>query len=132
VPFLSNSRVITCLGIGRVDNASELLSKAFEEDPVITYMFYTMSKEKRLTYLPKYFDALLTAATINHAIIDEIGGWKSCGILVPPGHKVKNPFTLLPAGILPTLYNIGFKGCQVTTNYFPLLHPLLIYTVTIE
>ena len=72
-----------------------------------------MSHKARLAYLPKYFDGLLTAAAMNNAIFDETEGWKSCGVLMPPGCRVDNPLTMLPAGFIPMLWNIGVGGCQV-------------------
>lgn len=96
----------------RVQNATEVLSKAFEVDPTITYLLNSMSKEQRLACLPQCFSALLTAAALNHASLDEAGDWKSCGVLVPPGCKIDNPLTLLPAGLLSVLWTIGLGGCQ--------------------
>jgi hypothetical protein len=72
-----------------------------------------MSPEARLAYIPNYFDGLLTAAAMNNAIFDEAGDWKSCGVLMPPGCRVDNPLTFLPAGFISMLWNIGVGGCQV-------------------
>jgi hypothetical protein len=97
----------------RVPDATKLLSSVFETDPVITYMLCSMTPETRLAYLPKYFNALLTAAAMNQASFDEIDDWKACGVLMSPGHRVDNPFTIIQAGFLPMLWNIGVRGCQV-------------------
>lgn len=35
---------------------------------------------------------------------------------MPPGKRVDNPLTLLPAGMLGVLYNIGLKACYVRTE----------------
>jgi hypothetical protein len=80
-----------------------------------------MSKEQRLAYLPKYFSALLTAAALSHASFEEVGDWKSCGVLVPPSCKIDNPFTLLPAGFLSVLWTIGIGGCQACSRLVHLL-----------
>ena len=80
-----------------------------------------MTKEQRLSYLPKYFTVLLTAATLNHASIDEVNGWESCGILLPPGYKVDNPLTLLPAGFFSVLWTVGIGGCQARSPPTPTL-----------
>jgi hypothetical protein len=96
-----------------VKEAAQLLSKAFEEDPVITYMLSSMDKQDRLAYLPKYFNALLTAAAMNGGRFDEADGWKACGVLIPPGHRVDNPWTFLPAGFLSMLWKVGISGCRV-------------------
>jgi hypothetical protein len=72
-----------------------------------------MSTETRIAYLPRYFNTLLTAAAMNNASFMEANDWESCNILMPPGHKVDNPWTLLPAGFIPLLWNTGIRGCQV-------------------
>jgi hypothetical protein len=66
----------------RVAAASSLYSKAFEIDPVITYLLSPMgSKSARLAYLPSYFKALLTAASMNEALFFEANDFKSISIL---------------------------------------------------
>ena len=72
-----------------------------------------MTPEARLAYLPKYFDVLLTAAAMNNAIFDEADDWKACGVLMPPGCRVDNTWTLIPAGFFPMLWNIGVGNCKV-------------------
>ena len=72
-----------------------------------------MAPAARTAYLPDYFGALLTAAALNKASIDEIGGWRSCGVLVPPGVRVDNPWTLLPAGLVGMAWAVGARGCVV-------------------
>lgn len=72
-----------------------------------------MSPDARLAYLPKYFDGLLTAAALNKASFAEVDNWKCCGVLMPPGCRVDNIWTILPAGFIPMLWNIGVGGVQV-------------------
>ena len=97
----------------RVEAATKLLSSIFGTDPVITYILCSMKPETRLAYLPKYFSALLTAAGMNKAIFDEADDWKCCGVLMPPKRRVDNPWTILQAGFIPMLWNVGVGGCQV-------------------
>ena len=81
-------------------------------------MLSSMGHEARLAYLPKYFDSLLTAAAMNNAVFHEVGGWRGCGVLMPPGYRVDNIWTMLPAGFIPMLWKIGIGGCQVG-GFFP-------------
>ncbi|TVY85293.1 putative N-acetyltransferase [Lachnellula suecica] len=90
--------------------ATKLFAKAFETDPIITYMLSSMGTEARIAYLPRYFDALLTAAALNQASFMEADDWQSCSVLLSPGHRVDNTWTMLQAGMIPLLYNIGFKS----------------------
>ena len=103
----------------RVADASRLLSSAFLEDPVIIYMLSSMKPDARVAYFPRYFHALLTAAAMNKAIFHEADDWKVCGVLMPPGRRVDNPMTIMQAGFLPVLWNIGLKGCQVNFIRLP-------------
>ena len=97
----------------RVQAATKLLSKAFETNPCITYVLNSMTKEKRLAYLPAYFDVLLTVGAMNHGTFEEIDNWGSCAVMMPPGYRVDNPFTLMQSGFLPMLWNCGIGGCSV-------------------
>lgn len=72
----------------------------------------------RLAYLPTYFRTLLKAAALNDATFDEIDNWKCCSVIMPPGKRVDNTWTLLPAGFLGTLWNLGVSGCQVWFAFF--------------
>jgi hypothetical protein len=100
----------------RLPQATTLLSLAFATDPVITYLLHSMSATARAAYLPSYFSALLKAASLNGARFDEAGEWGSCGVLVPPGKRVDNFWTLVPAGFVGMLGRIGVGGCWVSFN----------------
>jgi len=96
----------------RVRSAAKLLSEEFVDDPVIRYMLDSMSSEKRAAYFLRYFEILLSAAALNSARFDEADGWSSCAVWMPPGRRVDNPATLLPAGLISILWNIGIQGCR--------------------
>ena len=96
----------------RVPEATDLLSQAFKADPTITYLLSSLTAEQRELYRPTFFRAILSAAAMNDASFDEINGWKSCGVIVPPGCQVDSLGTLLPAGFLSVVWSIGFGGCQ--------------------
>lgn len=59
---------------------------------------------------------MLLAATLNRALISEVNGWESCGVLVPPGCRVDNYAALLPAvgTLLPGMWRLGGAGCKVS------------------
>ncbi|RDL40766.1 Acyl-CoA N-acyltransferase [Venustampulla echinocandica] len=103
---------ITVGGKDRVKPAAALFAKAFEDDPMITYLLCTMTDEKRIAYLPEYFERLATAASLNGASFPEAEDWKACGGLIPPGKRVDNFWTLIPAGFASVLWNVGFSGCM--------------------
>ena len=97
----------------------------FANDPVITYMLCSMpSQSARLAYLPNYFQALLKAATLNGASFDAIGPdgkYEACAVLMPPGKRVDNTWTLIPAGFLGCLWRLGWGGCKVCYVFLVLL-----------
>lgn len=72
------------------------------------------TEAERLAYLPQYLHTLVKAAALNGATFDEIGGYESCAIFMPPGRKVDNVWTLVPAGFFGCLWRLGVGGCQVS------------------
>ncbi|KAE8443779.1 hypothetical protein EG329_001373 [Mollisiaceae sp. DMI_Dod_QoI] len=112
---------ITTGGRDFVPQAAILFASSFTTDPVITYFLHTMPLTKRLAYLTEYFNALLTAAALNDAKFTEIDGFKSCVTVMPPGKKADNFATLIPAGLIGALWNIGFGGCsRMIYEYAPM------------
>jgi len=61
-------------------------------------------------YRPKFFHVLLHAVVLNGGRIDEIGDFKSCGVLMPPGKDVGNPWTWTQAGFIGVLLKLGISG----------------------
>ncbi|KAK5132609.1 hypothetical protein LTR08_008808 [Meristemomyces frigidus] len=101
---------ITTGGRERVPQTSILYSDSFRTDPTVTYMLANLSPPARHAYLYTYFTALVTGAALNHAVFSEAADFSSCLVLMPPGCRADNPFTLLQAGLLGVLWNIGLKG----------------------
>jgi hypothetical protein len=77
-----------------------------------------MSPAQRSAYLPSYLSALLKAAALNSATFDEANDWASCGVLMPPGKRVDNPWTMLQAGLVGMAWKVGRGGCMVC--FFPI------------
>ena len=78
-----------------------------------------MDIAQRISYLPRFFHTLLTAAAMNNASLDEVDDWWSCGVLLPPGRRFDNPLTALPADLLAVLWNVGIGGCLASDNLSP-------------
>lgn len=111
----------------RTRKASRFLAKEFEDDPVIRYMLCAFkSEEKRIQYLPYYFDILIKAAALNHGIFDEANDWSACAVWMPPGCRIDNALTLLPAGFISLLWNCGAQGCSVCSAHLN-LHSFVVY-----
>jgi hypothetical protein len=99
--------------------AAALLAPVFETDPVITWLLSSLpSAAARSSYLPTYFRTLLKAAALNDAVFDEIDDWKCCSVLIPPGKRVDNTWTLIPAGLLSVLWTLGISGCRVGAFFY--------------
>ena len=103
----------------RLKLAVSTLTPLFVDDPVLTYLLFTLSDSKRKTYLQEFMTSLLKAAALNGGRFLEANDWASCAVLVHPGHRVDNPFTLLQAGLIPTMCNIGLSGIKVRLLRFP-------------
>ncbi|KAH7360381.1 hypothetical protein BKA65DRAFT_492964 [Rhexocercosporidium sp. MPI-PUGE-AT-0058] len=98
---------ITMGGKEYVPRAIPLMAEAFATDPIINYLLHHMTPAQLTAYLPKYFDGLLTAAALNKGIFAEADDFKSCTILMPPGCHVDNLWTLLPAGFVGMVWDVG-------------------------
>ena len=90
-----------------VSQAVDVLAPAFVDNPLNTYLLNTLDPVDRRAYLPEYFTALLTQATLNGGYIFEHSNWESCMIVLPPGGGVGNPFTLLQSGLVGLLRKVG-------------------------
>jgi hypothetical protein len=101
----------------RLASTVSLLAPVFANDPVINYMLCSMPNQSaRLAYLPDYFHTLLKAAALNDAnfgAIERDGKYEACAVLMPPGKRVDNTWTLIPAGFFGCLWRLGWSGCKV-------------------
>ena len=126
----------------RLNDATALYAHAFENDPVIAYMLSTLpTREDRLAYFPAYFHTLMKASSLNGGIFEDIedpyapGGssatekvpnalkhvkYQCASVMIPPGKRVDNPWTILPSGFFSVLWNIGYSGCSVRTLFVPM------------
>ncbi|OBT94469.1 hypothetical protein VE01_07244 [Pseudogymnoascus verrucosus] len=98
---------VTIGGKERVPQAVALLAPAFVDNPLNTYLLNSLDPVDRRAFLPKYFTALLTQASLNGGYIFEHSNWESCMIVLPPGKGVGNPFTLLQSGLAGLLRKVG-------------------------
>ncbi|KXX74865.1 putative increased recombination centers protein 11 [Madurella mycetomatis] len=105
-----NQRQITCKGKEYLDRTAKVLTEAFVGDPVFTWLLQDYSLTEQEPVLYKFIHALLTAGALNNAMFAEIDNFGCCCVLMPPGKRVDNPWTMIPAGIIPALFSIGFGG----------------------
>jgi hypothetical protein len=49
----------------------------------------------RQAYLPTYFKGLLTQLALNNAQFTEANGFQACAVILPPGEKADNVWTML-------------------------------------
>lgn len=103
---------ITTGGRERVSQAATLYQDAFRDDPVICYMLCGLDAQQRHEYLREYFTRLTTAAALNAAIFEETDDWTSASVFLPPGKRIDNPWTLVPAGLFQVLWKLGLAGCR--------------------
>jgi GNAT superfamily N-acetyltransferase len=103
---------ITTGGAERVPQAANLYQNAFRSDPVIAYMLGNLTTQQRHSYLREYFTRLTTAAALNAATFEEADEWASASVYLPPGKRIDNPWTLVPAGFFQVLWKLGIAGCN--------------------
>ena len=93
------------------------------------------TQSARLAYLPDYFQTLLKAAALNSASFDTIGPdgkYEACAVLLPPGKRVDNTWTLIPAGFLGCLWRLGWGGCKVCYVFLVLLVSSKIHCLSLS
>ncbi|KAJ0115560.1 hypothetical protein J7T55_010382 [Diaporthe amygdali] len=94
-------------GKERVDRTVQALTPAFRGDPVYTWLLHTSNSSDHESVRFKLLRAFLTQCALNNGLFIEVDDYGSCGLLIPPGAAAENPWTLLQAGIIPALWNIG-------------------------
>ncbi|KAG9233612.1 hypothetical protein BJ875DRAFT_511628, partial [Amylocarpus encephaloides] len=95
-----------------VPRASNLLAQSFTDNPLFTYILSPRDLESRASFLPKYFQTLLKAVTLNDGLIVEADGWKACGVLMRPGCCDFSLWTKWRAGTAGLLWGVGMQGCM--------------------
>lgn len=111
-----------------IDRTVELLTSAFNTDPVYRWFLHDFPLSQHPNILPKFFRPFLIQALLNDGLLIEAGNLSSCGLLMPPGSRLENPWTILQAGLVPAVWNVGFSTLKVySKDYFtlpPRLHAL--------
>ncbi|KAF1811986.1 hypothetical protein P152DRAFT_474223 [Eremomyces bilateralis CBS 781.70] len=97
---------------------STVYTRAFAHDPVIEYML-GMTPEKKSAYLPKYFDYLTVAASLNKGLFFEANDWSSCAVCMPPQQKIDSPRTLIPSGLIWMTLDVGIASSWRMISEFP-------------
>ncbi|KAI0204388.1 hypothetical protein F4808DRAFT_340836 [Astrocystis sublimbata] len=109
---VSQAARITKGGAEYIEQALPVLTAAFRDDPVFQYFMGALSVEERRNYLPVFLRSLCKASVLNKGFIFELSSWGCCAVVLPPGKKVDNPFTMIQAGLIPLtiqLKSIGMK-----------------------
>jgi len=75
-------------------------------------MLCNLTTEQKNDWLETYFTRLLTAAGLNGGVFEEADDYSSAQVIIPPGKKVDNPWTLIPSGAFSVLFKLGVKGCK--------------------
>lgn len=93
--------------VGTIEKFVQILSPAFLGDPLYSWFLSDIPSVKHQTLLPMLFRALMTQASLNNGILLEVGNSAACGLLMPPGSRLENPWTMLRAGLAPALWTLG-------------------------
>lgn len=105
--------------VDAIDRTVELLTSAFNADPVYRWFLHDFPLSQHPNILPKFFRPFLIQALLNNGLLIEAGSLSSCGLIMPPGSRLENPWTILRAGLVPAVWNVGFGTLKVYSNdYF--------------
>jgi hypothetical protein len=101
-----------------IDKTVEILTRAFEGDPVFTWLLQDFPQSQHQSILPRYLRAFFTAASLNRGMFINADGFGCCAVLLPPGARIDNPWTMLPAGLIPAIFATGLRGFKVHAALF--------------
>ncbi|KAK3374797.1 hypothetical protein B0H63DRAFT_480896 [Podospora didyma] len=105
---------ITCkTGKEYLEKTTHLMTATFLGDPVYNWLLHSYSPAELKPILFKLLHGFLTACSLNRGLFIEVDSFGCCGVLMPPGTDPANPRTMIPAGIIPALFAIGFGGFKV-------------------
>lgn len=107
-----DAKVTTSSGSDYIDRHTALLARVFATDPAITYMLSDLTPAKRAAYLPRYMHTLLRASMLNAGVFVEAADWSCGAVWMLPGKRVDNEFTIIQAGFLGLLWNLGLAGAK--------------------
>ncbi|KAJ7368566.1 hypothetical protein DFH08DRAFT_762499 [Mycena albidolilacea] len=102
-----------------IDKTVEILTRAFEGDPVFTWLLQDFPQSQHQSILPRYLRAFFTAASLNRGMFINADGFGCCAVLLPPGARIDNPWTLLPAGLIPAIFATGLRGLKRAIFEYP-------------
>jgi hypothetical protein len=104
------------LDLEYLPKATEVIARNFKEDPAIKYMLCDLPEDERLAYLPTYIHSLLKASALNDGVFQEANDWSCAAIWMPPGKRVDNMWTVIPAGLFGAVWKLGIKGLKVSAQ----------------
>jgi hypothetical protein len=96
-----------------IERTVEVLTPAFQDDPLFAWLMHQYPVSEHQTVLSKLLRGFLTQGSLNTGIFVEVDDFGCCGLFMPPGTSIGNPWTLLQAGLIPALFTIGPKTFKV-------------------
>ncbi|CAG9940184.1 unnamed protein product [Clonostachys rosea f. rosea IK726] len=102
-----------------LERTVQILTPAFEDDPVYNWLLCDLPEPKRKAMLQKLLSGFLTQGSLNGGIFIQAENFASCGLFMPPNTSMENVWTLPSAGIFTALWEIGigcFKRAMVEYN----------------
>ncbi|KAK3361611.1 hypothetical protein B0T24DRAFT_111586 [Lasiosphaeria ovina] len=102
----------TCKGKEYLGKTTEVMTQTFLGDPLYTWLLQAHAADKQEPVLFRLLTAFLTACALNHGLFLEADGFGCCAVLMPPGRKADNPWTMIPAGVVQGLFTIGIGAVK--------------------
>lgn len=63
----------------------------------------------------------MTAAGLDDVLFEDADDFRASAVVMPPGKRVNNPFTLVQASVIGALFRIGIGDCwRMLGEYEPL------------
>ncbi|OTB04118.1 hypothetical protein M426DRAFT_321216 [Hypoxylon sp. CI-4A] len=124
---------VTVGGKEHVNDVVQVMASIFQEDPVYTWLLYHIPLPERPATLVNLLQGFITQGTLNHGICIEADNFGACGLFMPPGTNIANPWTLLQAGLIGGLFTVGPRAFwRGMFDYTNAVEPVLEKALTVE
>ncbi|GAA94330.1 uncharacterized protein L969DRAFT_66137 [Mixia osmundae IAM 14324] len=103
---------VTRGGKDRIHEVAEVLTRCFHDDPVIHYFHNALTPAAERDIKLQHFIALVTAAALAGASLEETQAYSGVSIWMPPGTEVGgNWIHIFQSGLVGLIYKLGW-GCK--------------------
>ncbi|PHH73345.1 hypothetical protein CDD80_3888 [Ophiocordyceps camponoti-rufipedis] len=100
-----------------LERSLQTFTSSFKDNPVFTWLLQNVPLPKHPSVLPKLLRPFFHQALLNGGTFVQANDFSSCGLFLPPGARMENPWTMLQAGLIKGLWDVG----RAMVDYLPVI-----------